>query len=394
MCKLISFLSGKGGSGKTTLALSIASMLSRCGVKVLLVDCDLSTNGATYFYEDRLAESKDIITSFSDFLHDPPPLNDSKFITISNNYDFMPSITQISQNSSYNYLPSENDVSFSLYSLRKKYDVILFDCQAGYTDLLKYILPSIDINLIVMEADAISSAALRSLFLKIGHLIKKKKVYQVFNKVGDEEYETYSKVSGGTLFTSIETVHFDWKIRKAFAVSQIPDMENTSANYGEQILSICLVLFRDSDIQRRLHLFRSILDYHRKDEEEQNALINLQSILHTYNSNRNEFFANVLLPLVLLIPLTFLMTTFLPDALTREENVLPLLAILCLLFFLVGSLVSFSRRSCASFLHSLHEKKKCQDTLNNITTQKDRLLRKIKKADQLSENDNDISSAP
>lgn len=43
MSKVLALLSGKGGSGKTTLALSIASMLSNCCLKVLLVDCDLST---------------------------------------------------------------------------------------------------------------------------------------------------------------------------------------------------------------------------------------------------------------------------------------------------------------------------------------------------------------
>lgn len=61
MCKTVSFLSGKGGSGKTTLALSMASMLSRFGIKVLLIDCDLSTNGATYFYEEKLSSKKNQI---------------------------------------------------------------------------------------------------------------------------------------------------------------------------------------------------------------------------------------------------------------------------------------------------------------------------------------------
>ena len=49
----VSAIIGENGSGKTTLALSMASLLSRCGIKTLLVDCDLSTNGATYFYEDK-----------------------------------------------------------------------------------------------------------------------------------------------------------------------------------------------------------------------------------------------------------------------------------------------------------------------------------------------------
>lgn len=64
MSKVLALLSGKGGSGKTTLALSIASMLSNCCLKVLLVDCDLSTNGATYFYEGKLSEKNNDLGSF------------------------------------------------------------------------------------------------------------------------------------------------------------------------------------------------------------------------------------------------------------------------------------------------------------------------------------------
>ena len=55
MSIILSLLSGKGGSGKTTMALSMSVLLSECGVKTLLIDCDLTTNGATYFYEDDLS---------------------------------------------------------------------------------------------------------------------------------------------------------------------------------------------------------------------------------------------------------------------------------------------------------------------------------------------------
>ena len=122
--------------------------------------------------------------------------------------------------------------------------MIIFDCQAGYTDVLKLILPITDINLVVMEADAISSAAIRSLYLKIRDLLNEKKIYQVFNKATDEEYTLYSKISGGTVFTNIETVRFDWKIRKAFSVAEIPNMKKSSADYGVQIFGICRILFR------------------------------------------------------------------------------------------------------------------------------------------------------
>lgn len=265
MCKSVALLSGKGGSGKTTLALSMATMLSDCGVKVLLIDCDLSTNGATYFYEEKLATKRNV-TSFYDILFGENT-NRSKFVEISEYFHFLPSITQITKKNTkvYTY---KNDGSFSIYKeLCQRYDVIIFDCQAGYTDVLKLILPLTDIDLVVMETDAISSASIRSLYLKIGDIVNERKLYQVFNKASKEEYEIYSKVSGGTVFTNIDTILFDWKIRKAFAVSQIPDMRNTSANYGSQIYNLCSILFTSKVLQDKLKKFKTILDIHEFEEK-------------------------------------------------------------------------------------------------------------------------------
>lgn len=121
MCKSIALLSGKGGSGKTTLALSMATMLSECGVKVLLIDCDLSTNGATYFYEEKLAAKKNRITSFYDILFNEKT-EMIKFVEINENYHFLPSITQISKKT-LRYTLTKMTVAF-LFIMRLANDMI------------------------------------------------------------------------------------------------------------------------------------------------------------------------------------------------------------------------------------------------------------------------------
>ena len=287
MSKVLALLSGKGGSGKTTLALSIASMLSNCCLKVLLVDCDLSTNGATYFYEGKLSEKNNDLGSFySVFINGEDKLD--KLIKIDEYMDFMPSIVRITKTNSESYQYNEEDfkrIKSIDEKLRENYDVIIYDCQAGYTDVLKLLLPYVDVNLVVMEADAISSAAIRSFYLKIGDLLNEKKVYQIFNKATDEEYKIYSKISGGTVFTNIETVMFDWKIRKAFSVAQIPDMENTSAGYGEQIYNICRVLFNEEKIQEKIKKYEIIIKLN-KNQEQENLL--RKKISEQNESRRNS----------------------------------------------------------------------------------------------------------
>ena len=64
MSKILALLSGKGGSGKTTLALSMASMLSNCGIRVLLVDCDLSTMELHIFMKINLMNIGKVLILF------------------------------------------------------------------------------------------------------------------------------------------------------------------------------------------------------------------------------------------------------------------------------------------------------------------------------------------
>ena len=72
-------------------------------------------------------------------------------LRIKSNLEFIPSIPEISDQ----YLTEINhdinwgtqlDDFFSL--VEQKYDVILFDCQAGYTELLPALLPLMDIDLV------------------------------------------------------------------------------------------------------------------------------------------------------------------------------------------------------------------------------------------------------
>ena len=250
MAKKIALLSGKGGSGKTSLCLSIADLLSSCGIKTLLVDCDFSTNGATYFFEDKL-ESNRTVLSLERLLQGSDA--DGSTIFINDNLDFIPSVSNLNFSNTGNESSYDKIVS-NIDGISEKYDVVIFDCQAGYSRVLDFVLPAVDESLFVLEADAISSSAIRSLFLKIGTHLKNKKAYQIFNKVTPEEYDVYNKISGGTLFTNIETVKFDWRIRKAFALSLVPNFENVSIFYMEQLLSICRVLFKETEFQEKMEI--------------------------------------------------------------------------------------------------------------------------------------------
>lgn len=49
----LGFMSGKGGTGKTSLAINVANFCAENDNHVLLVDCDVNTSGATAFFESQ-----------------------------------------------------------------------------------------------------------------------------------------------------------------------------------------------------------------------------------------------------------------------------------------------------------------------------------------------------
>lgn len=313
MSRLLALLSGKGGSGKTTLALSMSSLLANCGIKVLLVDCDLSTNGATYFYEKKLSnETNKKIISIEEICKNE--ISNSFELNVKENLYFIPSITSINQdnNSSYlNGLLQDNAVKKYFLEARQRYDIIIFDCQAGYTVLLDSILKLTDCNLVVMEADAISSASVRSLYLKIGNIINNKSSFQIFNKVTKDEDEIYSKISGGTFFTNIGTIIFDWKVRKSFAIATIPDMENTSADYGEKVFELCSILFSEKEYEEYLCTFKDKLEYHRNVEMLKNLENDWNELkLIRKNTYSNRFSKYLILPTLITMMLALVTATF------------------------------------------------------------------------------------
>ena len=287
VARIISLLSGKGGSGKTTLALSFASMLSDCKIRTLLVDCDLSTNGATYFFEDQMSDDG-YLTTFIDIALQQQELPHKPHI-VNDFFDFLPAqknLRQVDALSTYGRHGNIKSLFSYFESIKQNYDVILLDCQAGYTNLLDFIIPFSNFNLVIMEADAISSAAIRNLYLKVSSLMEQSKFYQIFNKVTSDEYEIYRKVTGGTFFTNIGTITFDWSIRKAFSLAQIPDLKNTNSEYGLQIYEICKVVFMGAKYQERLAIFNLNYSIEKIDVEMNNLKCELRDEKKTYTHNK------------------------------------------------------------------------------------------------------------
>jgi cellulose biosynthesis protein BcsQ len=248
MTESLAIFSGKGGSGKTTLALLLSQLLAVCGRRVLLIDCDMSTHGASYFFEDQLAQKNKYYT-FSDILFSGINSNESyarkEIFEAATNIDFIPSCVE--------FLSKEHIKNNEISDLRfegfiesigvQNYDVIIYDCQAGYSVVTDFVTRFTKRNLSVIEADAISASSQRVLYSQLSEQLDHSKTYQVFNKITKEEQDIYSKLTHGTLFTNLTPIVFDWNLRKTLLTNDLPEINANNPTLTMDIYSIAFVLF-------------------------------------------------------------------------------------------------------------------------------------------------------
>ncbi len=243
--QILALLSGKGGSGKTVLALSMSKILNEAGHKILLIDCDTATHGATYFFEAELESGVEKIDSLSSILSKNS--DKGSFLKTKSGFYFLPSTlkpTEVRFDASAEGSKSQIESSFRrLQKLYEDFDAVIFDCQAGYSLVTEVAVEFSKRCLIVLEPDAVSSAAIRVLYLQLGSKLKATNTWQIFNKLTEEERAVYEKLFGGTLFTNLPPIPFDWTVRAAFAICEIPSVTTKWSAFGLGILRNMGVLF-------------------------------------------------------------------------------------------------------------------------------------------------------
>lgn len=269
----LSIVSGKGGSGKTTFALSLAVLLSKCKKTVLLFDCDFVTNGATHFFKKTLNHQAQSVRTAEDYIYNAhadesiePSSSRLSFHKVQKHFSFVPSIGRVSKE----YSQKTGKLSFKgIEELAESRgaEIVIFDCQAGYSAVTKFLIEKSSIVLVVLEADAVSASAEWVLLEKMPGSFKNRTVFQVMNKVSEEEHKAFSHITTGTLFPNITPMMFNWYIKDCFAYSRFPQIDVTNFYFSIGICDIACTLFpefKKEILEIRLELFyqreRSVKD--------------------------------------------------------------------------------------------------------------------------------------
>lgn len=124
MMKVISFLNMKGGVGKTTSSVNVATGLAMGGKKVLLVDLDPQANTTDIFLRDNVELAIDCLML-------DQTLTEKSIVKVDENLDLIPSsldLASVELKLKLSNLPQHNCLQRVLEQVREKYDYCIIDC--------------------------------------------------------------------------------------------------------------------------------------------------------------------------------------------------------------------------------------------------------------------------
>lgn len=171
--KTISITGGKGGIGKSTIALKLGRMFSNMGYKTLLIDCDYNLSNTSVKLglplNNNFFELVNGIKSFSECLFKE------------NNFHLLPGCNG-SVDLFNNEVPFEKFIINLLMEKEKEYDFIILDCPAGVRKEFLTLNAYSDYRFIVVNPDKSSITDSYSIMKILGQSYGIKENHLVVNK--------------------------------------------------------------------------------------------------------------------------------------------------------------------------------------------------------------------
>ena len=192
--EIIGLASGKGGAGKTSLAINIANYCARFDEKVLLIDCDLNTCGATTFFRQSTFFSKSwgnalsFEAMLSHELNERYGGNDQNILRLKKNLYFIPAFVGLrlfrESEKYWNWLQDEcyNSLEKLFAKWKTEFNTILLDFGAGVNNLYEVLFGFLDKICIIIEDDEISVSAAKEVFSDVIQKYSMEPFLLCFNK--------------------------------------------------------------------------------------------------------------------------------------------------------------------------------------------------------------------
>lgn len=238
-------VSGKGGSGKTMVAVAIAQGLASTGAKVLIVDADLGTGGLTYYLtfdtfsharvgiSDALLKGVDKARLIGEAARST---RKSEEIIGLENIRLIP----VGDQRRIQDVPAEifGGAARSIIENARSFDVIVFDCRGGIDAQSLAVCALCEHIILIVETDATSIKASQHLTDVLAECGLKSKVSGfILNKAMDDP--TSIARSANTFFGTnyLGAIPFDIDATRCYIQGKIPSQSSLFSRHVRSILS-------------------------------------------------------------------------------------------------------------------------------------------------------------
>lgn len=175
----IAVYNSKGGIGKTTLSVNLATSLSALGYNVLLLDLDSQTDATSFF---QLEQETIKNASIYNVIFNKKSLEDTIY-KISNNLSVLSS-TRYEDINHILYNKNSNFLTKILESVETKYDFCIIDCAPTENSVNAHICFYADEILLISQPEYLSVKAISNVYNHMKKHLKKDKIHTiVLNKV-------------------------------------------------------------------------------------------------------------------------------------------------------------------------------------------------------------------
>lgn len=190
MPRIISITSGKGGVGKTNVAVNLAVLLARKGLRVLLVDADFGLANVNLMIGCRPEKTID------DVMFGSTPIKDV-FVTTRFGFDLLPSSSGFRKLLDLDSF-EQRTMFDHLFSSMGAYDIVIYDTAPGLGAHVMHFNSMADDIVVLAQAEPSAIADAYALIKVLHHEKREKKFRLLINRVreGQEGLDAFKKLTG------------------------------------------------------------------------------------------------------------------------------------------------------------------------------------------------------